>query len=324
MRISFMTERKLVGTGEMFKKALAGKYAIGAYNVNNMEILQGIAEAAEETRSPIILQVSAGARKYANQTYLIKLVEAALATTTVPIALHLDHGADFDICKSCIDGGFSSVMIDGSRFPLEENIALTKQVVEYAHARGVSVEAELGKLAGVEDDVKVHAKDSTYTDPEEAARFVKETGCDSLAVAIGTSHGAYKFKGEAKLDFERLAEIKKAVNDVVGFDYPLVLHGSSSVPKAFVDKCNKYGGKLPDAQGVPEDMLNYASKNGVAKINIDTDLRLAMTSTIREFFIEHPEKFDPREYMGPGRTAVKEMVIHKMRDVLGTAGHADD
>ena len=277
-------ERKLVSTQEMFKKALAGKYAIGAYNVNNMEILQAIAEAAEETRSPIILQVSAGARKYANQTYLIKLVEAALATTTVPIALHLDHGADFEICKACVDGGFSSVMIDGSRFPLEENIALTKQVVEYAHAKGVSVEAELGKLAGVEDDVKVDAKHATYTDPEEAARFVKETGCDSLAIAIGTSHGAYKFKGEAKLDFEN----------------------------------------LPDAQGVPEDMLNYASKNGVAKINIDTDLRLAMTSTIREFFVEHPEKFDPREYMGPGRTAVKEMVKHKMVDVLGTAGHADD
>ena len=319
-----MTERKLVGTNEMFKKALAGGYAIGAYNVNNMEILQAIAEAAEETRSPIILQVSAGARKYANQTYLVKLVEAALATTTVPIALHLDHGADFEICKACIDGGFSSVMIDGSRFPLEENIKLTKQVVDYAHPRGVSVEAELGKLAGVEDDVKVHAKDSTYTDPEEAARFVKETGCDSLAVAIGTSHGAYKFKGEAKLDFERLAAIKKAVNEAVGYDFPLVLHGSSSVPAEFVAKCNKFGGNLPDAQGVPEDMLNYASKHGVAKINIDTDLRLAMTSTIREFFVEHPEKFDPREYMGPGRTAVKEMVKHKMVDVLGTAGHAQD
>ena len=319
-----MSERKLVGTNEMFKKALAGGYAIGSYNVNNMEILQGIAEAAEETQSPIILQVSAGARKYANQTYLIKLVEAALATTTVPIALHLDHGADFEICKACIDGCFSSVMIDGSRFPLEENIKLTKQVVDYAHPRGVSVEAELGKLAGVEDDVKVHAKDSTYTDPEEAARFVKETGCDSLAVAIGTSHGAYKFTGEAKLDFERLAEIKKAVNAAVGYDFPLVLHGSSSVPAEFVAKCNKFGGQLPNAQGVPEDMLNYASKHGVAKINIDTDLRLAMTSTIREFFVEHPEKFDPREYMGPGRTAVKEMVKHKMVDVLGTAGHAQD
>ena len=210
------------------------------------------------------------------------------------------------------------------KIPVGRNIKLTKQVVEYAHARGVSVEAELGKLAGVEDDVKVHSADSTYTDPAEAARFVKETGCDSLAVAIGTSHGAYKFKGEAKLDFERLAQIKKAVNEVVGYDYPLVLHGSSSVPKEFVAKCNKFGGNLPDAQGVPEDMLNYASKHGVAKINIDTDLRLAMTSTIREFFIEHPEKFDPREYMGPGRTAVKEMVMHKMRDVLGTAGHAKD
>lgn len=315
--------RKLVGTDEMFKKALEGKYAIGAYNVNNMEILQAIAEAAEETQSPIILQVSAGARKYANQTYLIKLVEAALATTTVPIALHLDHGADFEICKACIDGGFSSVMIDGSRFSLEENIALTKQVVDYAHPRGVSVEAELGKLAGVEDDVKVSAADSTYTDPEEAARFVKETGCDSLAVAIGTSHGAYKFAGEAKLDFERLAEIKKAVNAAIGYDFPLVLHGSSSVPANLVAKCNKYGGKLPNAQGVPEEMLSFASKNGVAKINIDTDLRLAMTSTIREFFIEEPAKFDPREYMGPGRTAVKELVKHKM-SVLGTAGHAQD
>ena len=319
-----MSERKLVGTNEMFKKALAGKYAIGAYNVNNMEILQAIAEAAEETQSPIILQVSAGARKYANQTYLLKLVQAALETTTVPIALHLDHGADFEICKACIDGGFSSVMIDGSRFPLEENIKLTKQVVDYAHARGVSVEAELGKLAGVEDDVKVDAKHATYTDPEEAVRFVKETGCDSLAIAIGTSHGAYKFKGEAKLDFERLAEIKKALADAGFPDYPIVLHGSSSVPKYLVEKCNEFGGKLPDAQGVPEDMLNYASKHGVAKINIDTDLRLGMAATIREFFIEHPEKFDPREYMGPGRTAVKELVMHKMRDVLGTAGHAKD
>ena len=318
-----MTERKLVSTNEMFKKALAGKYAIGAYNVNNMEILQGIAEAAEETRSPIILQVSAGARKYANQTYLLKLVEAALATTTVPIALHLDHGADFEICKACIDGGFSSVMIDGSRFPFDENVAVTKKVVEYAHERGVSVEAELGKLAGVEDDVKVDAKDAKYTNVQEAVEFVKQTGCDSLAIAIGTSHGAYKFKGEAKLDFERLKEIKDALAEAGYPDYPIVLHGSSSVPKEFVEKCNKYGGNLPDAQGVPEEMLSFAAKNGVAKINIDTDLRLAMTSTIREFFVESPEKFDPREYMGPGRTAVKEMVKHKMQ-VLGTAGHADD
>ncbi len=315
-----MSERKLVGTNEMFKKALEGKYAIGAYNVNNMELLQAIAEAAEETRSPIILQVSAGARKYANQTYLVKLVEAALATTTVPIALHLDHGADFEICKDCIDGGFSSVMIDGSRFPLDENIALTKKVVEYAHERGVSVEAELGKLAGVEDDVKVDAKHATYTDPEEAARFVKETGCDSLAIAIGTSHGAYKFSGAAKLDFERLAEIKKAVNEAVGYDFPIVLHGSSSVPQDLVAKCNQFGGQLPNAQGVPEEMLAFASKNGVAKINIDTDLRLALTATIREFFATEPSKFDPREYLGPGRTAVKELVKHKMQ-VLGTAGN---
>ena len=307
-----MSERKLVGTNEMFKKALAGGYAIGAYNVNNMEILQAIAEAAEETRSPIILQVSAGARKYANQTYLVKLVEAALETTTVPIALHLDHGADFEICKACIDGGFSSVMIDGSRFSFEENVAVTKKVVDYAHERGVSVEAELGKLAGVEDDVNVDAKDAKYTNVKEAVEFVKQTGCDSLAIAIGTSHGAYKFSGEAKLDFDRLKEIKDALKEAGFGDYPIVLHGSSSVPAEFV------------AKGVPEDMLNYASKHGVAKINIDTDLRLAMTSTIREFFVEHPEKFDPREYMGPGRTAVKEMVMHKMRDVLGTAGHADD
>jgi len=314
-------ERKLVGTEDMFKRALEGKYAIGAYNVNNMEILQAIAEAAEESRAPIILQVSAGARKYANQTYLIKLVEAALATTTVPIALHLDHGADFEICKACIDGGFSSVMIDGSRFPLEENIALTKKVVEYAHERGVSVEAELGKLAGIEDDVKVAAHEAMYTDPDEALTFVKETGCDSLAIAIGTSHGAYKFSGEAKLQFDILAEIKKRLDNEVGHAYPLVLHGSSSVPQNLVEECNKYGGKLPNAKGVPEEMLSFASKNGIAKINIDTDLRLAMTATIRKFFAESPEKFDPREYMGPGRQAIKELVKHKMQ-VLGTAGRA--
>lgn len=302
-----MSERKLVGTKEMFQKALAGKYAVGAYNVNNMELLQAIVEAAEETRSPIILQCSAGARKYANQTYLIKLVEAALETTTVPIALHLDHGEDFEICKACIDGGFSSVMIDGSRFPLEENIALTKKVVDYAHARGVSVEAELGKLAGVEDDVNVSAKDATYTDPQEAKRFVEETGCDSLAIAIGTSHGAYKFAGEAKLDFERLTEIRNAI----GHDFPLVLHGASSVPQYLVEECNKYGGKLPGAKGVPEEMLAESTKLGVAKINIDTDLRLALTATIRKQFIEDPSNFDPRKYLGPGRDAVKELVKHK-------------
>jgi fructose-bisphosphate aldolase class II len=314
-------ERKLVSTKEMFEKALAGKYAIGAYNVNNMELLQAIVESAEETKSPIILQCSAGARKYANQTYLVKLVEAALETSTIPIALHLDHGEDFEICKLCIDGGFSSVMIDGSRFPLDENIALTKQVVDYAHAKGVSVEAELGKLAGIEDDVNVHAKDSTFTDPQEAARFVKETGCDSLAIAIGTSHGAFKFSGEARLDFERLAEIKKAVDAVVGYDFPLVLHGASSVPADLVAECNKYGADIPGSKGVPEEMLAFASKNGVAKINIDTDLRLALTGAIRKAFVEKPANFDPRNYLGPARTAVKELVKHKMK-VLGTAGNA--
>ena len=320
----------LVNTKEMFAKAIKGGYAIPAFNFNNMEQMQAIIKAAVETKSPVILQVSKGARNYANQTLLRYMAEGAveyakeLGCPNPQIVLHLDHGDSFELCKSCVDMGFSSVMIDGSHLPYEENVALTKKVVDYAHERGVSVEAELGKLAGVEDDVKVHAADSTYTDPQEAARFVKETGCDSLAVAIGTSHGAYKFSGEAKLDFDRLAEIKKAVNEAVGYDFPLVLHGSSSVPAEFVAKCNKYGGKLPNAQGVPEDMLAYASKHGVAKINIDTDLRLAMTSTIREFFVEHPDKFDPREYMGPGRTAVKEMVKHKMVDVLGTAGHAQD
>ena len=316
-----MAERKLVGTKEMFQKAQEGNFAIGAYNVNNMELLQAIVEAAEETKSPIILQCSAGARKYANQTYLVKLVEAALETSTIPIALHLDHGEDFEICKECIDGGFSSVMIDGSRFPLEENIAVTKKVVDYAHERGVSVEAELGKLAGVEDDVKVDAKDATYTDPAEAARFVKETGCDSLAIAIGTSHGAFKFAGEPKLDFERLAEIKKAVDEAVGYDFPLVLHGASSVPQDLVEKCNKYGADIPGSKGVPEEMLAYAAKNGIAKINIDTDLRLALTSTIREEFATNPSNFDPRGYLKPARAAVKELVKHKMT-MLGTAGNA--
>jgi fructose-bisphosphate aldolase class II len=318
MKETEMSERKLVSTKEMFQKALAGQYAIGAYNVNNMELLQAIVEAAEETRSPIILQCSAGARKYANQTYLVKLVEAALQTSTIPIALHLDHGEDFEICKSCIDGGFSSVMIDGSRFSLEENIALTKKVVDYAHPRGVTVEAELGKLAGIEDDVNVHAKDATFTDPQEAKRFVEETGCDSLAIAIGTSHGAFKFTGEARLDFERLQEIR----DAVGHDFPLVLHGASSVPSDLVAECNKYGGELPGTKGVPEEMLAQATSIGVAKINIDTDLRLALTGAIRKAFVEKPTNFDPRNYLGPARTAVKELVKRKMQ-VLKTAGHAD-
>ena len=312
-----MSERKLVGTNEMFKKALAGGYAIGAYNVNNMEILQAIAEAAEETRSPIILQVSAGARKYANQTYLVKLVEAALATTTVPIALHLDHGADFEICKECVDGGFTSVMIDGSKYPFEENIALTKRVVDYAHSKGVVVEAELGKLAGVEDAVKVNTKDATYTDPDQAVEFVERTGVDSLAIAIGTSHGAYKFKGKPELDFARLEKITNLLPN-----FPLVLHGASTVIPSFVEECNKYGGKLDGAQGVPEDMLLKAGQFGVCKINIDTDLRLAMTASIRKYFVEHPADFDPRQYLGPAREAIKAMVAHKMRDVLNCSGKA--
>ena len=320
----------LVNTREMFAKAIKGGYAIPAFNFNNMEQMQAIIKAAVETKSPVILQVSKGARQYANATLLRYMAQGAveyakeLGCPNPQIVLHLDHGDTFETCKSCIDSGFSSVMIDGSHLPYEENVALTKKVVDYAHERGVSVEAELGKLAGVEDDVNVDAKDAKYTNVKEAVEFVKQTGCDSLAIAIGTSHGAYKFSGEAKLDFDRLKEIKDALKEAGFGDYPIVLHGSSSVPAEFVAKCNQFGGKLPNAQGVPEDMLNYASKHGVAKINIDTDLRLAMTSTIREFFVEHPEKFDPREYMGPGRTAVKEMVMHKMRDVLGTAGHADD
>ena len=307
-----MSERKLVGTEEMFKKALAGGYAIGAYNVNNMEILQGIAEAAEETRSPIILQVSAGARKYANQTYLIKLVEAALATTTVPIALHLDHGADFEICKACIDGGFSSVMIDGSKYDFETNVALTKKVVEYAHPRGVVVEAEIGKLAGIEDDVNVKEDDAMYTNPDEAEEFVKRTGCDSLAIAIGTSHGAYKFKGEPRLRYDILEEVSKRLPG-----FPIVLHGASSVPQEFVKMCNEYGGNIPGAKGVPEEMLRKAASMAVCKINIDSDIRLAMTANIRKCFVETPEVFDPRTYLGAARKAVEEMVSHKIVDVLG-------
>jgi fructose-bisphosphate aldolase class II len=296
----------------MFKKAYEGKYAVGAFNVNNMEIIQGIVEAAKQENAPLILQVSAGARKYANPIYLRKLVEAAIEDTGLDICLHLDHGEDFEICKQCVDDGFTSVMIDGSKYPFEENIALTKRVVEYAHSKGVVVEAELGKLAGVEDAVKVRTKDATYTDPDEAVEFVERTGVDSLAIAIGTSHGAYKFKGDPTLDFERLETI---TNLLPGF--PLVLHGSSSVPKEFVDLCNKYGGQIPGAAGVPEEMLRRAAQLGVCKINIDTDLRLALTACIRQFFVEHPSEFDPRKYLGPGRTAIKDMVAHKMRNVLG-------
>ncbi len=304
----------LVDTKEMFKKAYEGHYAVGAFNVNNMEIIQGIVEAAIQEKAPLILQVSAGARKYAKHIYLTKLVEAAVED---PICLHLDHGADFEICKDCVDGGFTSVMIDGSKYPFEENIELTKRVVDYAHSKGVVVEAELGKLAGVEDAVKVAAKDATYTDPDQAVEFVERTGCDSLAIAIGTSHGAYKFKGKPELDFARL---EKITNMLPG--YPLVLHGASTVIPSFVEECNKYGGKLDGAQGVPEDMLLKAGTFGVCKINIDTDLRLAMTASIRKYFTEHPGDFDPRQYLGPAREAIKAMVAHKMRDVLNCSGKA--
>jgi len=305
----------LVNSNEMFKKAYEGGYAVGAFNVNNMEIIQGIVAAARQENAPLILQVSAGARKYASPIYLKKLVEAAIEETGLDIVLHLDHGEDFEICKACIDDGFSSVMIDGSRFPLQENIALTKKVVDYARDRGVSVEAELGKLAGVEDSIKVAAKDATYTDPDDAVEFVEKSGVDSLAIAIGTSHGAFKFKGDPSLDFERLEIITAKLKG-----FPLVLHGSSSVPKAFVDLNNQYGGQIPGAQGVPEEMLLRASKMGVCKINIDTDLRLAMTASIRQTFVENPAEFDPRKYLGPARDAIRDMVAHKMKNVLNCSG----
>lgn len=305
----------LVSTTDMFKKAYEGGYAIGAFNVNNMEIVQGIVDAAKEEQSPLILQVSAGARKYAKHIYLVKLVEAALEDTGLPIALHLDHGDDFEICKSCIDGGFTSVMIDGSKHDFETNVALTKKVVEYAHAHGVVVEGELGRLAGVEDDVNVSEKDALFTDPDQAAEFVERTGVNSLAIAIGTSHGAYKFKGEPYLDFERLEKVGKLLPG-----FPIVLHGASTVLPEFVEKCNKYGGNIPGAQGVPEEMLRKAASMSVCKINIDTDLRLAMTASIREFFVENPSEFDPRKYLGPARDAIKGMVQHKIKDVLGSSG----
>ena len=310
----------LVTTTEMFKKAYEGGYAIGAFNVNNMEIVQGITEACAETRSPVILQVSKGARAYANHTYLTKLVEAAvIENPEIPIALHLDHGPDFETCKSCIDGGFTSVMIDGSSLPFEENVKLAKRVVEYAHDHGVVVEAELGTLAGIEDEVNVSAEDSSYTRPEEVEEFVTRTGCDSLAIAIGTSHGAYKFKPGTKpqLRFDILKEVEKRLPG-----FPIVLHGSSSVPQEYVEMINTYGGAMPGAIGVPEDQLREAARMAVCKINIDSDLRLAMTGTIRQFFNEHPDKFDPREYLKPARANIKELVRHKLRDVLGCAGKA--
>lgn len=304
----------LVTTKEMFSKALNSDYAIGAFNVNNMEIIQGIVEAGQQENSPLILQVSAGARKYAKPAYLVKLVEAAIEDTGCDVALHLDHGEDFEICKKCVDDGFTSVMIDGSKHDFEENIRITKEVVDYAHAHGVVVEAELGKLAGIEDDVNVDSKDATFTDPAQAKEFVERTGVDSLAVAIGTSHGAYKFKGEPRLDFERLQAIHEAIPDT-----PLVLHGASTVIKEFVDKCNEYGGEIPGAQGVPEDMITTAAKYGVCKVNIDTDLRLAMTAEVRKYLAENPKEFDPRKYLGAGRAAIKDMVAHKIRDVLNAS-----
>ncbi|MEL4861237.1 class II fructose-1,6-bisphosphate aldolase [Pseudoflavonifractor phocaeensis] len=309
----------LVTSAEMFKKAYEGGYAIGAFNVNNMEIVQGITEAAAEVRAPIILQASAGARKYAKAVYLRKLVEAAVEDTGLPIVLHLDHGADFEVCKDCIDGGFTSVMIDASSKPFTENIALTKKVVEYAHDHGVVVEAELGALAGVEDDVQVSAEDSHYTRPEEVEEFVSRSGCDSLAIAIGTSHGAYKFKPGTKpqLRFDILEEVSKRLPG-----FPIVLHGASSVPQNFVKIINDHGGKMPGAIGVPEEQLRQAARMAVCKINIDSDLRLAMTAGIREHFDAHPDHFDPRQYMGDGRNYIKELVKDKIVNVLGSDGKA--
>lgn len=305
----------LVSPKEMFKGAYAGGYAIGAFNVNNMEIIQGIMEAGAEEQAPLILQVSAGARKYAGQGYIIKLMEAALQETDLPVVLHLDHGQDFDICKEVIDAGFTSVMIDGSHHPFEKNIDVTKKVVEYAHSKGVWVEAELGRLAGVEDDVQ--SDEHIYTDPDEAVEFVERTGCDSLAIAIGTSHGAYKFTGEARLDFERLEKIGSMLPE-----YPIVLHGASSVVQEYVEMANQYGGNIGGAKGVPEDLLRKAASMAVCKINIDTDIRLAMTAVIRKFMAEKPDAFDPRGYLGESRKAVKDMVRHKIKNVLGCSGKA--
>ncbi len=307
----------LVTTKDMFEKSMKEHFAIGAFNVNNMEIIQGIVDAAAEENSPVILQASSSAIKYARIGFLRKMIEAALEENDIPIALHLDHGPDFETCKMCIDHGFSSVMIDGSKYDFEENVALTKKVVEYAHNRGVVVEAELGKLAGIEDEVNVAASDAMFTDPDQAKEFVERTGCDSLAIAIGTSHGAYKFKGEAKLRFDILEKVKEKLPNT-----PIVLHGASTVIPELVDLCNKYGANIPGAKGVPDEMLHEASLRGVSKINVDTDLRLAMTGAIRKALIENPEVFDPRKYMQPARELIKETVQHKIRDVFGSSNKA--
>lgn len=309
----------LVNTTAMFQKAYQGGYAVGAFNVNNMEIIQGITEAAAEQKAPLILQVSAGARKYAKHLYLMKLVEAAIEDTGLDIALHLDHGESFEVCKSCIDGGFTSVMIDGSKHSFEENIALTRSVVAYAHARGVTVEGELGRLAGVEDDINVSKEDSSYTDPAQVEEFVAKTGVDSLAIAIGTSHGAFKFKPGTKpqLRFDILREVERRI-----YGFPIVLHGASSVMQEYVEIVNRFGGDMPGAIGVPEEMLREASGMAVCKINIDSDLRLAMTASIRRHLSEHPDHFDPRQYLTPARDSIRQVVAHKMIHVLGCAGKA--
>ena len=319
----------LTHTRELFAKALKGKYALGAFNVNNMELLQAIIEACEEEKAPVMLQISKGARQYANPVYLKKLIEAAVSLSNIPIAVHLDHGDTFELCKECIDEGFTSVMIDASHEPFDKNVEITRKVVEYAHKHNCVVESELGHLVGAQFDEGeeggAHSVSGHYTVPEEAVKFVKETGCDSLAVAIGNSHGAYKFKGEQHLDLERLKLIKKALSDAGLGDYPLVLHGASSVPADIVTEINKYGGKLgTDTAGVPEADIEVARRVGCTKVNIDTDLRLAMTAAIRKIFMESPKEFDPRKYLGPARKAVKELVRHKVRDVLCCAGHAFD
>ena len=307
----------LVTTKEMFEKSMKEGFAIGAFNINNMEIIQGIIDAAQKQNSPVILQASSGAIKYARIKYLMKMVEAAVEETNIPIAIHLDHGPDFETCKMCIDNGFTSVMIDGSKYSFEENVALTKKVVDYAHERGVVVEAELGQLAGIEDDVNVSEEDAKYTDPDQAKEFVERTGCDSLAIAIGTSHGAYKFKGEARLRMDILKQVKEKIPNT-----PIVLHGASTVIPELVETCNNYGGDIPGAKGVPDEMLHEASLSGVSKINVDTDLRLAFTGEIRKSLAENPSAFDPRKYLTPAREKITEVVEHKIRDVFGSSNKA--